>query len=261
MGKSTFIEALGLDIIASGRTLAVLAVDPSSSVSGGSILGDKTRMPGLSTSESAFVRPSPASGSLGGVAARTREVMLLCEAAGFDVVMVETVGVGQSEYRVASMVDFFLVLMLAGAGDELQGMKKGILELADALVINKADGDNVIRATRAAAQSKSALHFMRARADGWEVPVLKASALEKSGMDEIWSVVERHRELALESGGLHEKRAKQREAWFWSLLDEGLRKRFLERRDVKARLTELQRDVARDTKTPTRAALELLGLL
>ena len=261
VGKSTFIEAFGLDLISQGRSVAVLAVDPSSSVSGGSILGDKTRMPGLATNDKAFIRPSPASGALGGVAARTREVMLLCEAAGFDVVMVETVGVGQSEYHVASMVDFFLVLMLAGAGDELQGMKKGILELADALVVNKADGDNLARATRAQAQSKAALHFMRARVDGWEVPVLTASALEKKGIDEVWDAVQRHRELALESGAMQRKRASQRESWFWSLLDEGLRKRFLARSEAQARLADLLRDVGRDKITPMRAALELLRLL
>src|SRR5204863_1412492 len=176
-----------------GKQVAVLAVDPSSARSGGSILGDKTRMPRLSADTHAFIRPSPAGGSLGGVARRTREALLVCEAAGYDVVLVETVGVGQSEYAVASMVDFFLVLMLAGAGDELQGIKKGILELADALAINKADGDNVARATQAAAQYRAALNLFRHGSPTWDPLVVTISALEGRGMDAIWAMIEAHR--------------------------------------------------------------------
>src|SRR5512143_3582392 len=190
VGKSTFIEAFGLHLVERGLRVAVLAVDPSSARSGGSILGDKTRMQRLSVSPQAIIRPSPAAGSLGGVARRTREAMLVCEAAGYDVVLVETVGVGQSEYAVASMVDFFLVLMLAGAGDELQGMKKGILELADALAINKADGDNIARAQRAAGELQLALRLFRPQSAQWEPPVLQVSALEERGMDAVWDAVQ-----------------------------------------------------------------------
>src|SRR5258705_7646564 len=189
VGKSTFIEAFGLHLVGLGKRVGVLAVDPSSAVSGGSILGDKTRMPRLAAAPEAFIRPSPAAGSLGGVTRRTREALLVCEAAGYDAVLVETVGVGQSEFAVASMVDFFLVLMLAGAGDELQGIKKGILELADALAINKADGDNVAHATQAAAQYKSALMLFRHTSLTWDPPVVTVSALESRGMDRVWAIV------------------------------------------------------------------------
>jgi LAO/AO transport system kinase len=192
VGKSTFIEAFGLHLIDAGHRVAVLAVDPSSSISGGSILGDKTRMPRLSAAEASFIRPSPAGGALGGVASHTREAMLLCEAAGYDVVLVETVGVGQSEYVVASMVDFFLVLMLPGAGDELQGIKRGILELADALAINKADGENVPRAERARAEYLAAFHLLRS-GGAWDPPVITVSAAESRGMDEVWRIVGDHR--------------------------------------------------------------------
>src|SRR5438477_7268642 len=190
VGKSTFIEAFGLFLIGRGKRVAVLAVDPSSARSGGSILGDKTRMPRLSAAPEAFIRPSPSTGSLGGVTRRTREALLVCEAAGYDAVLVETVGVGQSEFAVASMVDFFLVLMLAGAGDELQGIKKGILELADALAINKADGENVRPAEQAAAQYRSALRLFSHATQLWDPPVVTVSALEGRGMDQVWSIIE-----------------------------------------------------------------------
>ena len=193
VGKSTFIESFGLYLIGEGKQVAVLAVDPSSSRSGGSILGDKTRMAELSASPHAFIRPSPSAGSLGGVAQRTREAMLVCEAAGYDVVLVETVGVGQSEVAVASMVDFFLVLMLPGGGDELQGIKKGILEIADALAVNKADGDNLGRAQRAVAEYRSALRLFRHGSANWAPPVVPISALESSGMDEVWKIILDHR--------------------------------------------------------------------
>jgi LAO/AO transport system kinase len=261
VGKSTFIEAFGLHLIGIGKRVAVLAVDPSSALSGGSILGDKTRMPRLSAAPEAFIRPSPAAGSLGGVARRTREALLVCEAAGYDVVLVETVGVGQSEFAVASMVDFFLVLMLAGAGDELQGIKKGILELADALAINKADGDNVTRATQAAAQYKAALTLLRPSSPSWNPPVVTVSALESRGMDTVWSIVEEHRAKQVVSGVLDEKRRAQQEAWFWSMIDEGLKQHFLARGDVARLLPEMEAAVASAALTPTEAARRLLALL
>src|SRR5262244_382892 len=202
VGKSTFIEAFGLHLIGLGKRVAVLAVDPSSALSGGSILGDKTRMPRLAAAPEAFIRPSPAAGSFGGVTRRTREAMLVCEAAGHDAVLVETVGVGQSEFAVASMVDFFLVLILPGAGDELQGLKKGILELADALAVNKWDGDNVARAERAAAEYRAALHLFRHVSPNWDPPVLTVSALESRGMDQVWATIQDHRRRLGASGEL-----------------------------------------------------------
>ncbi len=260
VGKSTFIEAFGLFLIERGHRVAVLAVDPSSSLSGGSILGDKTRMPRLSAAEASFIRPSPAGRTLGGVTSRTREAMLLCEAAGYDVVLVETVGVGQSEYAVASMVDFFLVLMLAGAGDELQGIKRGILELADALAINKADGDNVGPATRARAEYQAAFHLMRAGAS-WEPPVLTVSAQEGSGIAEIWDAVVRHRNQTTESGELEKKRGHQQHRWFQSLLEHGLKTRFLARPDVARAVVESERGIVEKTLTPTAAARRILDLI
>jgi len=236
-------------------------VDPSSARSGGSILGDKTRMARLAVAPEAFIRPSPSGGSLGGVARRTREAMLVCEGAGYDVVMVETVGVGQSEFTVASMVDFFLVLMLPGAGDELQGIKKGILELADALAITKADGDNVPRATQAAAQYRSALNLFRHGSPIWDPPVVVVSALEGKGMGVVWSVVEDHRAKLTAAGELQRKRREQQQAWFWSMIEDGLKMHFLGRDDVKRLLPEMEEAVARATLTPTEAARRLLTLL
>lgn len=259
VGKSTFIEALGMHLIDQGHRIAVLAVDPSSTISGGSILGDKTRMQRLSASEHAFIRPSPSGGSLGGVASRTREAMLLCEAGGYDVVLVETVGVGQSEFVVASMVDFFLVLMLPGAGDELQGLKRGILELADALVVNKADGDNVRRAERACAEYTAAMHLVRA--GGWEPPVVAVSALEARGMDRVWGIVQDHRRNLTASGELEQKRAEQRRHWFRTLLEEGLHARFLGREAVARAIAEKQRAIDAGTSTPTAAARQVLAML
>ena len=260
VGKSTFIEAFGLHLVHAGHRVAVLAVDPSSSLSGGSILGDKTRMPKLATSESAFIRPSPASGSLGGVAARTREALLLCEAAGYDVVLVETVGVGQSEYVVASMVDFFLVLMLPGAGDELQGIKRGILELADALAINKADGDNLARAERARAEYSAALHLMRAGGP-WEPPVLVVSATEGRGIDTVWQIIGQHRARLSETGELEKKRARQRHRWLSGLLEDGIRAKIRSRPEVVAAIAEAERAIDAQTTTPTAAARRVLALL
>jgi LAO/AO transport system kinase len=261
VGKSTFIEAFGSFLIGLGKRVAVLAVDPSSARSGGSILGDKTRMPRLSVAPEAFIRPSPSAGSLGGVARRTREAMLACEAAGHDVVLVETVGVGQSEVAVSSMVDFFLVLMLAGAGDELQGIKKGILELADAIAINKTDGDNVEHAERAAGEYRSALRLFRHSTPTWDPPVVTISGLEARGMDALWATIEDHRTRLTASGELEAKRREQQQAWLWSMLDDGLKRHFLERADVKRLLPELETDVAQARMTPTEAARRLLALL
>lgn len=261
VGKSSFIEAFGLYLVGNGKRVAVLAVDPSSARSGGSILGDKTRMPRLSVAPEAFIRPSPAAGSLGGVARRTREAMLVCEAAGYGVILVETVGVGQSEYAVASMVDFFLVLMLAGAGDELQGIKKGILELADALAINKADGDNVARAMRAQAELRGALTLFRHRTASWDPPVLAVSALERRGMDEVWSVIQDHRARLSASGELEQLRRKQQQDWLWAMIDEGLKRHFLARPDVARLLPEIEAAVLDARMTPTEGARRLLSLL
>lgn len=260
VGKSTFIERFGMHLLGRGKRVAVLAVDPSSARSGGSILGDKTRMAELAAEEKAFIRPSPSGGSLGGVARRTREAMLVCEAAGYDVVIVETVGVGQSETAVASMVDFFLVLMLAGAGDELQGIKKGILELADALAINKADGDNVARATRAAAEYRAALGLFRHTSAAWDPPVVTVSALEGRGMDTLWSIVLDHRERMRASGALEANRRRQQTAWFWNVLEEELRGRFLARDDVRRMLPEVERQVEAGELPPTEGARRLLAL-
>ncbi len=261
VGKSTFIEAFGLHLIGLGKKVAVLAVDPSSALSGGSILGDKTRMPRLAAAPEAFIRPSPSAGSLGGVTRRTREALLVCEAAGYDAVLVETVGVGQSEFAVASMVDFFLVLMLAGAGDELQGIKKGILELADALAINKADGENVRPAEQAAAQYRSALRLFRHTSPDWDPPVVTVSALERRGMDQVWSIIEDHRAKLGASGELERKRREQQRAWFWTMIDDGLKGHFLARDDVQRLLPEMETAVASARLTPTEAARRLLALL
>ena len=258
VGKSTFIESLGMTLVADGHRVAVLAVDPSSSRSGGSIMADKTRMEKLAVEKNAFIRPSPSGGTLGGVARKTRETMLACEAAGFGVVIVETIGVGQSEATVASMVDFFLVLMLAGAGDELQGIKKGILELADALAINKADGDNLEKAARAAAIYKNALHLLRPASSTWTTPVLTCSALEMTGIREIWRTVLAHRDTTTASGELALKRQQQALQWMWSLIEEGLKRRFRRHPEIIKRLPQVSRAVQKGSITPTAAAEELL---
>lgn len=256
VGKSTFIEALGLLLCDKGHRLAVLAVDPSSSISGGSLLGDKTRMSRLAQHESAFIRPSPSGLSLGGVARRTRETMMLCEAAGFDVVFVETVGVGQSETVVADMVDFFCVLMLPGAGDELQGIKRGILELADVIAVNKADGDNVSRANRSRRDYAAALGYMRPKHPAWKAEVLCVSAMTGSGLDDLWGIVERHRETLCSSGELQRIRADQRRRWMWSMIEARLVDAFRQR--FAGELQAAEREVAEGTLHPTRAADWLL---
>lgn len=257
VGKSTFIEAFGLYLIAQGHRPAVLAVDPSSPLTGGSILGDKTRMQELARSASAFIRPSPAGGTLGGVARRTREAGLACEAAGFDVVIVETVGVGQSETAVAELVDLFLLLLAPAGGDELQGLKKGIVELADLLVVNKVDGDLVPAANRAAAEYQAAVHMLRPATAGWTPPVLKVSALERRGMDEVWSAVGRFR-ATVGAERLAARRTRQAQAWMWREIEEGLIAELRAHPAVAQRLAELEREVAAGTMTPTAAARTIL---
>ena len=260
-GKSTFIESFGTMLTELGLKVAVLAIDPSSRRSGGSILGDKTRMEKLAVNEMAFIRPSPSSGTLGGVAGKTRETMLVCEAAGFDVVIVETVGVGQSETTVASMVDFFMVLMIAGAGDELQGIKKGVLEVADAVVINKADGDNIHRAETAQKEYQAALHLLMPHSPNWTVPVLTCSSLESSGIDTIWQTISEHRKILKDSGELVEKRKIQAQEWFNFLLDEGLRSWFRQSSMVTDELPRLKAEIDAEKTSPTAAAARLLSQL
>ena len=261
VGKSTFIESLGMTLVAGGHRVAVLAVDPSSSRSGGSVMADKTRMEKLAVEENAFIRPSPSGGTLGGVARKTRETMLVCEAAGFDVIIVETVGVGQSETTVASMVDFFLVLMLAGAGDELQGIKRGVLELADAIAINKADGDNIKKAQKAAKIYATALHMLQPASPNWEPPVLICSALEMTGIAEIWQTVMKFHKQFARSGELEHKRQKQALDWLWSMVEDELKQRFYNNPDIKQKLDQITRAVARGETAPTLAADKLLFFL
>ncbi len=261
VGKSTFIETFGMHLIQKGHHLAVLAVDPSSQRSGGSVMADKTRMERLSIEKNAFIRPSPSSGTLGGVARKTRESMLICEAAGFDVIVVETVGVGQSETTVASMVDFFLVLMLAGAGDQIQGIKKGVLEIADALAINKADEDNIQKAQQAKKEYESALGLLNPSSPSWTPPVLTCSALEAVGIDDIWETVKDHRTRLSASGELESKRKRQALDWMWALVEEGLKDRFYNKSEVQTRLPRLIADVEKGVVAPTAAAMELLDNL
>jgi LAO/AO transport system kinase len=259
-GKSTFIEALGLYLIEQGLRVAVLAVDPSSSLTGGSILGDKTRMELLSRSSDAFIRPSPSAGSLGGVAEKTRETMLVCEAAGFDVIIVETVGVGQSETAVAGMTDIFCLLQLPNAGDDLQAIKKGIVELADLIVVNKSDIDPSA-ARRARAQIATALHLLRPASPNWKVPVLTLSALQKEGIAEFWQTVMKYRTTLTKSGELDAKRRHQAIAWMWDLIDASLRHRFRSHPRVQRELPDLSRQVEDADITPAAAAQRLLGYL
>ncbi len=261
VGKSTFIESIGIYLSGKGHRIAVLAVDPSSKRSGGSIMADKTRMEKLSIDPNAFIRPSPSGGTLGGVARKTREAMLLCEAAGFDIIIVETVGVGQSETAVASMVDFFLVLMLAGAGDELQGIKKGVLELADAIVINKADNDNIKKAQLARKQYENALHLLRPSSAVWSPPVQTCSALEHSGIDRVWDMILSHRKKIMMAGELNVKRKRQSLDWMWSLIEEGLQERFEKNQHVKRELPGISAAVEKGETSPTAAAKKLLFFL
>ncbi|MAG32623.1 MAG: methylmalonyl Co-A mutase-associated GTPase MeaB [Deltaproteobacteria bacterium] len=258
VGKSTFIEVLGLHLVDRGKRVAVLAVDPSSPVTGGSILGDKTRMERLAVRPEAFIRPSPSGGSLGGVAHRTREVMLLCEAAGYDVVLIETVGIGQSEVTVASMVDFFLVLLLPAGGDELQGIKKGVVELADALVVNKADGPMKPAAERTRMDYANALELIRGHQDGWRPTALVASALEKKGIAEVWETIVEHRDWMMGSGELARRRREQARAWMWKLVEEGVGRAFRERPGMREAISREEERVGAQKTTPSVGARTLI---
>jgi LAO/AO transport system kinase len=261
VGKSTTIDALGTMLTGEGRKVAVLAVDPSSRRTGGSILADKTRMARLANDANAFIRPSPASGTLGGVAARTRETMLLCEAAGYDVVLVETIGVGQSEIAVADMTDFFLLLMLPGAGDELQGLKKGVVELADMIAVNKADGDNISRAKAAAAEYRAALHILAPRSANWSPPVVTYSALTGEGVAALWKHVLDHRDKLTAAGELASRRAEQQVKWMWAMLEERLFAPLRSDRAIKAALAGIEADVAAGKLAPAAAVDKIVGML
>lgn len=258
VGKSTFIDELGMRLVLRGHKVVVLAVDPSSALSGGAILGDKTRMARLSVADRAFIRPSPNGRSPGGVARRSREAMLVCEAAGFDVVLVETVGVGQSETAVADMVDFFLLLMLPGAGDELQGIKKGVLELADAIVVNKADGDNLDRANLALADLRAALRYLPRKRKSVRTQVLSTSALTGGGIDAVWDIIVEQRRVLESSGELATLRAEQQRTWMWSLIGERLDRAFRADPTVATELPSIEAAVVDGTLTPTSAADQLL---
>ena len=259
VGKSTFIEAFGQHVIEQGHRLAVLAVDPSSPVAGGSILGDKTRMEALSREEAAFIRPSPAGRALGGVAFKTRESLLLCEAAGFDIIVVETVGVGQSEHQVAGMVDFFLLLMLPGGGDELQGIKKGILELADAIVVNKADGSSESLARTTQQHYRSAMSLLR-HDDFWEPKVMTCSALQRQGIEDIWKMISDYADASRANGAFDEVRAEQNLSWMRQLVDELLRDQLAKHPRVREALPTVEADVRSAAQTPLAAAQAILAL-
>lgn len=259
VGKSTTIDQLGINLVEAGHRVAVLAVDPTSRRTGGSILGDKTRMSRLAADPGAFIRPSPTAGTLGGVAARTRETMILLEAAGYDVVIVETVGVGQSETAVADMVDFFLVLLLPGGGDDLQGIKKGIIELADMVAINKADGDNIDRATRAAAEYRAALSILNPASATWSPPVVTISGRDNLGLDALWSKVREHRDRLTATGELGRRRQEQAVAWMHDLLKDQLMARLMATPAVRARLPDIEAEVRSGALMPTLAVARILA--
>ena len=258
VGKSTFIDTFGMALLEAGKKVAVLAVDPSSPISKGSILGDKTRMERLAADSRAFIRPSPSSDTLGGVARRTRETILLCEAAGYDTILVETVGVGQSETAVHAMTDFFVLLMLAGAGDQLQGIKRGIMEMCAAMIITKADGGNMAAATRAKSEYASALHLFPAREDGWFPPVLTTSALEQKGIDEVVLLLDNYAVWMQERGLMNERRKRQNLSWLHEELRAKIVERFYENSDVKSRLEAMERRVADGAISPFQAAFDIL---
>lgn len=258
VGKSTFIEALGKYLISKGGKIAVLTVDPSSSRTKGSILGDKTRMPFLSTHENAYIRPSPTSGTLGGVARKTREAMLLCEAAGFDTIFIETVGVGQSETTVHSMVDFFLLLMLAGAGDELQGIKRGIMEMADLIAINKAEGDNMTPAEKAKREYENALSLFPESPSGWKPKVITCSALNESGIEKAWSQVQQFCNLTRENDYFERNRKNQAVYWMYETINQQLKERFYNHPSVKKNIEQIQKSVKKGKMSSLKGASELL---
>ena len=261
VGKSTFIETLGKQLTSTGTRVAVLAVDPTSSRTGGSILGDKTRMQELARDPSAFIRPSPTSGTLGGVARATRESMILCEAAGYDIVLIETVGVGQSETTVADMVDFFLALMLPGAGDELQGIKKGLLEIADMIVVNKADGSTKNAAERAASEYRRALHILKPVSPTWMPPARTCSAINGDGLADIWKDIEHHRELLKTSGEFDEKRKQQRVRWMWSMIQDRLLLEIEQNKSLQNIARALEAQVMEDQITPGLAASKVVAAI
>ncbi|WP_108670867.1 methylmalonyl Co-A mutase-associated GTPase MeaB [Peribacillus acanthi] len=255
-GKSTFIEAIGTYLCSKGHKVAVLAVDPSSSVTGGSILGDKTRMEELAKNQSAFIRPSPSEGTLGGVHRKTRETMLLCEAAGYDIILVETVGVGQSEAIVRGMVDYFLLLALTGAGDELQGMKKGIMELVDGVIINKADGDNKPLAIKTKEEFNRILHFLQPATKGWNTAAFTCSAQTGEGIPELWTIIQQFVEKTKETGVFQERRRLQVKEWMQTLLKEHLNKTFFQNPSVKTNMPRLENEVMSGSKTVSVAVME-----
>ncbi len=257
-GKSTFIETFGCYLTGRNHKVAVLAVDPSSSVSKGSILGDKTRMEKLARDPNAFIRPSPSGGTLGGVARKTRETILLFEAAGYDVILVETIGVGQSEITVRSMVDFFLLVLIAGAGDELQGIKKGVMELADAILINKADGDNVKKAIAARADYEQALHYLQPATEGWKTSAYSVSALEGTGIENIWNIINEFKANTLKSGVFDSRRKEQNLKWVHTLVEEQIKEMFFNDPDIKDKLPHIEKQVTDGVLPPTQAALKLL---
>jgi LAO/AO transport system kinase len=261
VGKSTTIDALGIYLTGQGHKVAVLAVDPSSHRTGGSILADKTRMPRLAADPAAFIRPSPTSGSLGGVAAKTRETLLICEAAGFDVILVETVGVGQSETAVADLTDFFLLLMLPGAGDEIQGIKKGVIELADMIAVNKADGDNIKRATIAAAEYRAALHILVPRSPNWTPEVITYSALTGQGIADVWTRILAHRTALTATGEREGRRRQQQVKWMWTMLEERVFAQLKSHPVLKARLPAIEDAVAQGRLSPALAVDEIATAL
>ena len=258
VGKSTFIEEFGFYVTSAGRKLAVLAIDPSSERSGGSILGDKTRMEKLSSDPNVFIRPSPSAGSLGGVARKTRETIFLCEAAGFDTLFIETVGVGQSETAVHSMVDFFLLLMLAGSGDELQGIKRGIIEMADAIAITKADGHNIKKSERAKIDFRNALHFYPPTESGWMPRVLTCSAVTHTSLKEIWEMVQEYIEMTLANSWFQTNRKRQSTYWMYKTIEENLKDHFYQNPSVKKKLIKMEDDVLLDKTSSFKAAYQVL---
>lgn len=259
-GKSTFIETFGCFLIEKGHKVAVLAVDPSSSVTRGSVLGDKTRMEKLSREQNCFIRPSPSGGTLGGVTRKTRETMLVCEAAGFDIILIETVGVGQSEITVRSMVDFYLLLMIAGAGDELQGIKKGVIEIADALLVNKADGDNLSKAKIARSDYSNALHYLSPATDGWKTDAYLASAITGMGIPELWEVINNFLKTTKDSKVFDTRRKSQTVEWVFSMIEDELKKSFYENENVKSSLPEIKKQLLNNNILATQAAERLLDI-
>ena len=259
-GKSTLIEALGMYLIKQGHKVAVLTVDPSSTVTKGSILGDKTRMENLSKEKNCFIRPSPSGGTLGGVTRKSRETITICEAAGFDIILIETVGVGQSEVTVRSMVDFFLLVLIAGGGDELQGIKRGIMELTDAILINKADGDNEKKANIARSDYNNALHYLQPATKGWTAQAFTGSALTGKGVPELWEVIKKFEMLVKESGVFEQRRKDQTIEWVFRMVEDTLRDEFYNNEKIQKAIKTMKEEIAKDKITPTLAAEKLLGI-